>query len=248
MHRKLKIAYGIGFALAALVLLVVVVWTLSVDRAIASSIEYYGSQALGTRVRVGSVSLSTAEGKGVIRQLRIAQPEGFGEGDAVVVGEITLGLDPASLVSGDPIVITLVRVVQPEVHYVIRKDRSTNLAALQANLDRYAATGAAEPPPRDDAGTRLRIVRLEIEGGRAEADLTDLGIGRAEVPLTSLQMDDLGGTSGQPPGQIGARIGSRFMTRTLTTIAESTIGRRLRQLFDQGGQEVRGMLDALFPR
>jgi len=248
VKRKLKIAYGIGFALAALAILLVVVWTLSVDHAIATSIEYYGSQALGTRVSVGSVSLSTAEGKGIIRNLRIAQPEGFGSGDAVVVEEITLAIDPASMVSGDPYVINLVRVAGPEVQYVIHRDRRTNLAALQENLDRYAAAGPAAPAPSDDAETRLRIVRLEIEGGRAEADLTDLGIGRAEVPLTSLQMDDLGGASGQRPGKIGARIGSRFITVTLTTIARSTVGRRLQQLFDQGGREVRGMLDALFPR
>lgn len=246
---KRKTARVVAIALVAGVVLLAIVWTLSVDRAIGASIEYYGSRALGTSVRVGSVSLATAEGRGTIRDLRIAQPEGFGAGDVIVVDEITLQIDPASLLDGEPYVVPLVRIAGPRVHYVILKDRSTNLGALQQNLERSAsAEEPREPPPADVVESRLRIVRLEIEAGRVEADMTALGIGRAEVELAPLRMDDLGGAAGTSPGRIAQRVGSRFITTTLTKIAQSTIGRRLEQLFDQGSREVRGMLDALFPR
>jgi hypothetical protein len=248
-RSKRKTASVVAIALVSVVVLLVVVWTLSVDRAISASIEYYGSEALGTPVRVGWVSLATAEGRATIRDLRIAQPTGFGAGDVIVVDEITLQLDPASLVDGDPYVVHLVRIDGPRVNYVIQRDRSTNLAALQQNLDRNAsAAQPSEPPPADVVEARLRIVRLEIEGGRVDADMTALGIGRAEVALAPLHMDDLGGATGTSPGRIAQRVGSHFITTTLTKIAQSTIGRRLEQLFDQGSRGVRGMLDALFPR
>lgn len=248
MTGRLKITYFLGSAAALLAILLIVVWTLSVDRAIASSIEYYGSQALGTQVSVGSVSLTTAEGRGTIRDLRIAQPSGFGPGDVIVVTEITLEIDVASLVSGDPYVVELVRIAGPEVNYVIRQDRRTNLAELQANLARDESAPSSQPAPDGEPEARLRVVRLEIEDGRVEADMTALGIGRAEVALEPLYMDDLGGAAGASPGQIAQSVGSRFIATTLTRIAQSTVGRRLEQLFDQGSREVRGLLDALFPR
>jgi hypothetical protein len=246
-----KIWIALGVVVALVVVLAVLVIT-SLDRVVAMAIEHYGSVALGTALRVGSVSIEPARGKGTIEGLQVAQPAGYGPGDAIAVEEITLDLDEGSLASGSPYVISLVRVAEPRVAFVMHEDGSSNIKALQAHVARYgeAVEGAPDAPaPADEgAGVLLRVDRLEFEGGWIEADLTALRIGRAEVRLPPMHIDGLGGAAGAPPGDIAAAVGTRYLAHVLTTVAQSTIGRRLDQLLDEGSSGVRKLLDSLFPR
>lgn len=247
--KKIWIALGV---VGALVVVLVVLVITSLDRMVAVAIEHYGSVALGTAVRVGSVSIEPTRGKGTIEGLQVAQPEGYGAGHALTVGEITLDLDEDSLVSGSPYVISLVRVADPHVAFMMREDGSSNIQALQAHVARYGAAhkGApSEPGPADDgAAVLLRVDRLEFEGGRIDADLTALRIGRAEARLPPMNVDRLGGAKGAPPGEIAAAVGTRYLAHVLTAVTQSTIGARLDQLLDQGPPGVRKLLDSLFPR
>jgi hypothetical protein len=137
--------------------------------------------------------------------------------------------------------------VAPRVAYVVEKDRSSNLAALQANLARASAQEAAAPAP-GASETRLRIVLLEVEQGQVDGDLSALGLGRANVPLPAIRHRDLGGTRGAPPEELATRVGTQFVSDALAGIARSTIGRRLDQLLDEGTRGVKTLLDSLFPR
>lgn len=236
---------GVGVAVAV-VLGVVILWTTSVDRLLAGAIERYASEALGAAVRVGSVTLSTAEGKGTIAGLRVAQPEGFGTGDAITVDEIVLDLDTGSLVDGDPYVVEVIRVAMPRVHFVMKPDRSNNLSALQENIERNTGRDDSPPEDPDRPPTRVRIAHLDVEGGRIEADLSALGIGTANAPLPPIEQRDVGGPRGAPPEEIAASIGRRFLGHALNAVTASTIGRRLDQLLDKNAAGVRSMLDSLF--
>ena len=243
--RALRISLA---AVAVLLVAIALLWTCSIDRWLAGAIEEYGSEALGTKVSVDAVRLETAEGRGTIRGLRVAQPEGFGSGDAIAVDEILLDLDAASLVSGEVIVIEHVRVVAPRVSYVVRKDRTSNLTALQANLERADSEPEPAPVGSEEQEMRLRILLLEIEQGQIDGDLSALGLGHANVPLSAVRHRNLGGPRGAPPGEIATAVGSQFVADVLAGIARSTIGRRLDQLFDEGSRGVKSLLDSLFPR
>lgn len=240
---------GVGVVVAA-ALVVVILWTTSIDLMLARAIEHYGTEALGTPVRVGSVTLSASEGRGTIEGLRVGQPEGFGAGDAITVQEITLDIDTSSLVNGDPYVVELVRVAMPRVFFVMKADRTNNLAVIQEHAVRAGAGDTEAPAPADpDAPASLvRIGRLEFEGGRVEADLSALGLGQANAALPPILQSDVGGPSGLPPAEIGGRIADRFIVHAASTIMTSTVGRRLDQLLDENAGEVRSMLDSLFPR
>ena len=52
----------------------------SLDALLVAAIEHYGSEALGTSVQVDTVSLELQSGKGTVRGLRVANPEGFSAG------------------------------------------------------------------------------------------------------------------------------------------------------------------------
>ena len=89
----------------------------NLDSIVKSAIESYGSEALATKVTVGGVSISLSNGQGTITNLRVAEPRGFGDGDAISFGEISVGIDAQSLVNQKPIVIDLVRVMDPSVEF-----------------------------------------------------------------------------------------------------------------------------------
>lgn len=245
--KALLIAVGVAVAVA---LVVVILWTTSADLLVARAIEHYGSEALGTSVNVGAVKLDTRAGRGTIEGLRVAQPEGFGYGDAITVQEITLDIDAASLLGGDPYGVELVRVAMPRVFFVMKADYTNNLAVIQENVARRSAGEDPAPAtrPGEEPESRLRIDRLEFEGGRIAADMSEIGLGNANASLPPVRANDLGGVAGAPPGEIATAIARLFVAHTVRTITASTVGRKLDQLLDEDSGEVRNLLDTLFPR
>ena len=233
-------------AFALILLAIALVWKTSIDRAVASAIEYYGTQALGTPVTVGWVTIRTAQGKGTIRGLQIAQPDGFGDGPAISVDEITVDFGVDSLISGTPYVIEFVRVGAPEVVYVVDENGRSNLAALQTNLARFSSSDAPdETPDGETSDLRMRIERFEVERGQVEADLGRVGVGRTSAKLPSMHLEDVGGMGGAPPGELASAIGRRFMTHTLTAVTTSAIGQSLQGIAGEGSKIIRGLLDSL---
>ncbi|MFP6638618.1 MAG: hypothetical protein VCC04_00130, partial [Myxococcota bacterium] len=96
-----------GTALVGLVVLGFYFVYSNLDGIVKNAIEHYGSEVMGTSVRVGDVSISPTAGTGRIERLRIEEPDGFGGGDVISFKEIELGIDIRSLTQTKPIVIDL---------------------------------------------------------------------------------------------------------------------------------------------
>jgi hypothetical protein len=230
MTFQSKILAG-GAVLLGALLLFLFLLVGSLDSIVERAIEHYGSEILGTRVRVGGVGIDLAEGKGRIRGLRIANPKDFGSGDAIAFGEITLELDVDSLSSQGPIIITLIDVTEPEVAYVIDSKRRNNLQAIQDNVAKHGsddgtsgAAGDEAGPDRTSGEAKLAIQRLVIAEGTLAADLSALFMGRVETRLPPLRLDELGGRNGADPAKIASYIGAAFLRSALTAVTRSQIG------------------------
>src|SRR5262245_66584381 len=81
----------------------------SLDARVARAIEAQGTQIFGTPVRVDSVDIELAAGRGTIRGIRVANPEGYSSGDAIRLAAIELAIDARSL-REQPFRVTHVRV------------------------------------------------------------------------------------------------------------------------------------------
>ena len=192
-----------------------------------------------------TLSIRTAKGQGTIRGLRVAQPEGFGSGDAIAFEEIHLDFDVSSLASGDPYVIERVSVAAPEVTYVVNERRQSNLGRIQQNLARYESDDVPADAAPGEPDVRIRIDRLEVERGRIEADLRALGLGRTTAKLPTMEADGVGGSRGATPDELAVSLGGRFLERTMSAISVTAIGSTLDRTIEQGTKTVRGLLDAL---
>lgn len=228
----------------------------NLDSIVESAIERYGSEALATQVSVGSVSISLREGRGTIKRLRVAEPSGFGDGDAISFGEISLGLDAQSLIHQKPIVINLVRVIDPRVEYVVDARGENNLSVLQANINRYAGSSAKSKAEsessEEDSGppTLIRIKQLQIEGTEVAADLSAMGLSPTQVTIPPIKGSNLGGSSGAPPTDIAIQLADSFVRDTLVAVGKSQISNQVGDLLkksmgDQDAEQVQGLLKGL---
>lgn len=213
----MKIGRTIGISAGALVLIIIVavVYLLSsLDSLVADAIKKYGSQVTQTTVDVSSVKIDIQDGAGSINQLTVANPKGFSAPHIFTLGNITTGIDVAS-VNKDPIVIKQILIKAPEVFYEINESGASNLTELQKNIEQATVgTGGAEKEKSDASGPKLVIRKLVIEGGKIDARVAAL-----DKPLTAslprIQLTGIGEKSG---GATGAEVAEQLVNAIIAKV------------------------------
>ena len=129
----------------------------SLDTIVKSAVEQVGSDATGTKVTLGDVDISPTSGTGALRQFRMTNPKGFGEGDAFKFEEVRVTID-LSTIASDPVVINEIVIQAPEITYTIGGGTS-NMDEIQKNVDDYAASeegaGGVSSESRERLGSEI---------------------------------------------------------------------------------------------
>jgi len=125
LRKGLRIA-GIGVALIILLLVALRLAVPVVGVRIANS---QLSELLGTEVRIGKIELALLRGAIALKDLRIQQPEGFGQGDLLVVPGIRAKVKLGSLLDF-PIRIKEVLLQDARIQVVRNKARELDLDAI----------------------------------------------------------------------------------------------------------------------
>lgn len=205
---KRRIVYTLIVAILLLAGAVVFLWS-NLDWIVKNAIEKFGSRATKTAVRVRSVSLKPAQGRGAIEGLTVANPPGFASRNLLSLGAISIRLAPKT-VTADPVVIDDIRVTEPMVVYEMNESRVSNVDALKKNL------GASEPAAKkrpekksQEPAKRLRIRKLVVENAKVE--VRGLEDKPRVLTLKRLEMNDIGGKNGAPPEQVGKEILSEVL-------------------------------------
>ncbi len=190
-------------------------------------IERVGTETVGTAVNVGSVELDLGEGRGTIRKLSVANPEGFSSASALSLGEITVAFDTGSL-RGSPIVVNVVDVAEPVVRFEVNGSAQANLNELKTGIEANTASSAAAAKEKEEAGeqtpaTKIRVRRFSFAEGRIEADTTAAGGKEEQLVLPSIQLTDIGGEEGTSPGRVASAIASALVAEAGKTAARSEL-------------------------
>lgn len=216
---KRRILYFIGAAVLVFVAAVVFVWT-NLDWIVKSAIERYGSQATKTSVRVRSVSLHPAQGKGAIEGLTVANPPGFTSRHILSLGGVSIRLSPRTVTS-NPVVIDDIRITSPLVVYEMNESRASNVDVIQKNLGAAApaAKGPTEKKKRaGDEEKRLRIRKLVVESASVEVRMGDKP---RTLTLRRLEMLDIGGKNGATPEQAAKEILSAVLAEVSKEVGKA---------------------------
>ena len=237
---------GAAVLAVAIVGLALILLYSSLDSLVKTAIETYGSEILGTRVRVSSVELELSEGRGSIRGLRVANPPGFSSKDAFRLGEITLQIAPKSLTER-PLVVPEVRIIAPEVRYEIGEGRMSNIDAILENVKAQPGGGGASASGSGerDEPPRIAIGSFVFEAGRVDADLEAVGGETVTAELPPVRLKNIGGRRGATPDEIGKEVMSAFLGSVIRSVARSQIERVIDEKLGGAGDSAKKLLQRM---
>lgn len=222
-------------ALAGLLLAAAVVflWT-NLDGVVKSAIERYGSQATGTAVRVQSVALHPAQGKGAIEGLTVANPPGYSAPHILSLGAVSVRVTPRSIAS-DPLVIDDIRIASPLAVYEMNDEGMANVDVLRKNLGagRSAKTGAGNRKTAKEQAKRLRIRHLAIENAKVDVRIAALGDRPRTVILSRIEMTDIGGKNGAPPEEVAKHIVQAILSEVGREVGKAGASRLLENALER---------------
>jgi hypothetical protein len=229
-------------AVVAIVVIAVVFLYSNLNSIVEAAIERYGTEITGSNVSVGAVKISPKTGRGTIRDLRVANPEGYSGGDAFRLREISIEVELSTLTKS-PVVVKEVLVIAPEVAYEMNEKAESNLGVIRHHAESFGGGSRSAVKGDEKAtGKRLLIRQFKFEGGRLEADASVLGENKSEtLSLPPFQMSDVGGPSGAPPDEIGKIVATAYTKSISKAIADKGIGR----VVDKAKDAVKGALDKL---
>lgn len=213
----------------------------SLDRAVKSAIERYGSEMLQARVSVDSVEIQPADGRGVIRGLVVGNPPGFRTAYALRVTEIEVVLDLSTLTQP---VITLkkINVLAPEVVFE-KSGNLTNFDVLQANIKTYLSAAPSQAREvNGTAGRKLIVDELLIGNPRAQVAATILGNKTVGIKLPGIALRDVGrAAGGLSPGELGQEVANALKTRWVASVNFADLKRSLGKTLEDAGNAIKGL-------
>lgn len=227
-RKFLVIIAAMGLLLAAAVIFL---WT-NLDWLVKNAIERYGSQATGTAVRVDSVTLSPAQGKGAINGLTVANPRGYSAPHILSLGGISVRIAPRAI-TANPVVIDDIRIAAPLVVYEMNDDHIANVDALKKNMGTDQPAKSENKKSAKDEGKRLRIRRLVIENARVDIRIAGLGGRPRTIALARLEMTDIGGKNGAPPEHVAKQIVTAVLAEVSKEVGKAGATRLLENALER---------------
>ena len=201
------------------------------DSILKDGIETVGSSVLQADVTAGSVGVSPLSGSGVIRELRIANPEGFDEPYVMELGGLDIAIEPQYVFS-EVIIIDRIIIDRPVITYETRisTDNFRTLLNSLGGFPRRQAAGESAVP-----GKRVVIRDFQMRGTEVRVAST---LGSAELPIPDLQLQNIGEESAavtvaEAGRQIFAAINEQLLAANLLNAG------MLRERVDEEVQELR---------
>lgn len=228
-----------------LVVVALVLFFSNLNSLVAKAIEKNGCEVTQTSVSVSGVDISIREGRGTIKGLRVASPDGFEARDAFSLEDITVDIDIKS-VRGEPIVIDEIRIQAPVVNAEITKTGASNIDELRKNVQAHTSGTTGEGAESSGQAKRIRIKQFVFEKGSIEVDASALGLEKRTITLPEIRLNDVGGPEGAPPDEIAKIILTVVAKRVASEIAGSEVEGLIKEkLGDSFNDKAKGMLDKI---
>lgn len=216
----MKKAILIGAVIVALALVAAVVLLgTNLGKIVKAGIETFAPRFTQTAVTVESVDLSPSSGSGSVKGLVIGNPKPYAEPFAIRLGEASLAVDPASIMT-DKIVVKSVRVLNPEVT-IEGGLTDNNLKQLLANLNSFTAAEKSKPAEETGAKKKLQVDEFVLSGTKVNVKLNLPGLGAAIPPLTlpDIRLTNLGsGSEGITPGELSQRVITEVVNNVIPAV------------------------------
>ena len=213
---------AIKVLLAVVVLVVVglgVLW-LSLDRIAKSAIERGATYALGVPTTVGDVNLGLLRGEVTIRELAVANPEGFQTPHLMRLGQVAVHVRPGSLLE-DTIEVREFTMDDLDLH-LEQKVGSCNFSVVLANLKRFGS-GEAKGELDKGEGKKVAVNRVLLRNLVAHVQLLPVG-GKATTLTVQIPEIELNDVTDEAGGVRIAALTARLVPAILAAVLEKGKG------------------------
>lgn len=235
-----KIAKQVAIGLAVLVVVVVLIVHFAGDAALKAGIETGASKALGVDVSVDKISFSVLGGKVEIKDLVIANPDGYQHPEMLKIGRGYVNVSISSLLS-DRVEVEAIKFDGIDM-VIEQKGITSNLNDIMNNLPAGGAatkSPATEEPAKD--GKSLLVSELEISNVTVKAKLLPIP-GKADtvtIKVAPIQMTNLGSddkmSMSKLAGKIFAAIAAGVAQQGAGLLPKDMVGDINATLKDKGG-------------
>lgn len=138
-----------------------------------SSLENIASEALQTKVNIGSLDISLLEGSATLINVTVKNPEGFSDNDILSFPYLFASLDLKSVFS-DKVIINEIKSENLRINFELN-EQGSNLNALQKNIDKGEQIGdqkeAAAKSENEDGQKKVVIEALRINKSTLHASI-----------------------------------------------------------------------------
>lgn len=240
-----KILIIAGVVVIVLIAVAVIFLFSNLNSLVAKAIEKHGSDVTQTNVSVSGVDISFREGRGSIKGLHVASPDGFKARNAFSLDDIIVDIDIKS-VRENPVVIDEIRIQAPIVNVEIMKTGASNIDELRKRVEAYTGGTTGEGGESSGDVTRVRIKKFVFEKGRIELDASALGLEKRTIVLPEIRLNDVGGTNGAPPDEIARIILTTVAKNVTAEIAGSEVDRLIKdKLGDSITDKAKSLLEKI---
>jgi len=219
MKKILMIVAGV--VVVGLIVLVVV-FTLSLDTVIKKGVETVGPQITKTEVKLDGVKISVLSGSGALKGFLLGNPEGYTTPSAVKVGEIGLGVDAKSVMS-DKVHVKYVLVQGAEFTFEGTLGTKNNLSKILENVESVTGGKSAEPAKKEKEAAgpskKLQVDDFLISGAKANVSMTMLAGKSLTVAIPDIHLTNLGtGPDGITAGELTKRVFNEVVPAVLKAV------------------------------
>lgn len=235
MTLKRKISIFIVLIFLAMLSTIIYFW-ISLNSIVADSIEKHGTQIMQTSVTVGKVNIKPFSGTGSIQNIQIANPKDFSQPNAFTLNNITLTLEPTTLLS-HVIVIDQLTIAAPRVFYEKNASGISNIQIFKNNLEQYLENHKTHNTPSNKSEQHDKknhkqkvfiIKQLTIQNTQMYITLNDHTV---QVNLPAFKVNNIGSnTHGATPAQISKILLTAFLKNIMLAIASSETKKYLPKL------------------
>lgn len=196
---NLKVIGGLILAVVIAAAIGTLLVVQNIDGIVKSLIEDIGSEVTGTTVTVAEVKISLTDGSGTIKGLTIANPPGFSAGNVFEIDQITLDIDPASLMGS---VYTLDEILIDGSRILAEKSAtSSNIETLMDNLERASSEieeqlGVSEESSSENESVDVRLIVSKFTFINSSASLKTNQFGEHSLSVPDIRLRNLGAEEG----------------------------------------------------
>lgn len=205
------------------------------DRLVGEAVSDVGSDLTGTRVTVDAVDVNLVRGKATLAGLRVANPSGYSQRPALLLGSIDVDIDLGSI-GNNVLVIEQVTVTDPEVSFELDEAGVSNISVLEGNIESAAPGGASGDEER------FIINQASFRGGTITAISAHRLGDELVFDFPAVSFTGLGAPNGATAEQIGEEISTVLMARIMDAAQRAGVESLLEKQKERALEKVQDLL------